>query len=83
MIESAAKGYAINHEYELNKSASFYEGYKSLKITVNDLVENGNLSPDKEDTVLNPKDNSSLNNLELILYLKNNQVYVAIDNNIC
>ena len=63
--------------------ASFYEGYKSLKITVNDLVENGNLSPDKEDTVLNPKDNSSLNNLELILYLKNNQVYVAIDNNIC
>lgn len=50
MIESAAKGYAINHEYELNKSASFYEGYKSLKITVNDLVENGNLSPDKEDT---------------------------------
>ena len=44
MIESAAKGYAINHEYELNKSASFYEGYKSLKITVNDLVENGNLS---------------------------------------
>lgn len=83
MIESAAKGYAINHEYELNQSASLYEGYKSLKITVNDLVENGNLSPDKEDTVLNPKDNSSLNNLELILYLKNNQVYVAIDNNIC
>lgn len=83
MISSAAKSYAVNHEYELNQSKNFYEGYKSLKITVNDLLKNGNISPDKEDTVLNPKDNSSLNDLEIILYLKNNQVYVDIDNNIC
>ena len=70
--------------YELNESTTYYDGYKSLIITVDDLVKKGNLSPDKGDTVLNPINNESLNQLEIILYLKNNQVYVYMDdNNIC
>ena len=83
LIEAAAKTYAVAYEYELNQSTTYYEGNKSLIITVNDLVTSGNLSPDRGDTVLNPMNNESLNNLEIILYLKNNQVYVHIDNNVC
>lgn len=84
MIESAAKSYAVGYEYELNNSTTYFDGYKSLTITVNDLVKSGNISPDKDDTVLNPKNNESLNDTEIILYLKNNQVYVYMDDfNIC
>ena len=84
MIKSAAKNYAVGYEYELNNSTTYFDGYKSLTITVNDLVEKGNISPDKDNTVLNPKNNKSLNNEKIILYLKNNQVYVYMnDFNIC
>lgn len=84
LIKSAAKTYASRYVYELNNSTTYYEGYKSLTITVNDLVKSGNLSPDKEDTVLNPMNNESLNDVPIILYLKNNQVYVYMnDNNVC
>ena len=84
IIESAAKNYSVGYMYELNESTTYYDGYKSLIITVDDLVKKGNLSPDKGDTVLNPINNESLNKLEIILYLKNNQVYVYMDdNNIC
>ena len=84
LIKSAAKTYASGYVYELNNSTTYYEGYKSLTITVNDLVKSGNLSPDKEDTVLNPMNNESLNDVPIILYLKNNQGYVYMnDNNVC
>lgn len=83
MIESAAKSYAVGYEYELNKSNNYYNGYKSLTITIDDLIKSGNLSPDKNDEVINPINNESLNDLKIILYLKNNQVYVDIDNNVC
>lgn len=83
MIEASAKTYAVGYEYELNQSTTYYEGYKSLTITVNDLVVSGNLSPDRGDTVINPMNNESINDLKIILFLKNNQVYVHIDNNVC
>lgn len=85
MIESAAKTYAVGYEYELNNSNTFYDGYKSLVITINDLVKSGALSPDKDDNVLSPIDNETMNNMSIILYLKNNQVYVHINdaNNVC
>ena len=84
LIESAAKTYSASLIYELNQSNTYYDGYKSITITINDLVESGNLSPDKDDNVLNPMNNEVMNNQEIILYLKNNQVYVYMDdNNIC
>lgn len=84
MIESLARDYGIKYEKELNNSTTLYNGYKSMKITVNDLVLNGSLEPDQDNIVINPIDNSSLNSKEIILYLKNNQIYAYIDsNNIC
>ena len=84
LIESAAKTYSASLIYELNQSTTYYEGYKSITITINDLIKSGNLSPDKDDSVLSPLNNEVMNDLEIILYLKNNQVYVYMDDfNIC
>jgi len=84
MISSIAHDYGIKYEYELNQSAELFNGYKSLKIKVNDLLNAGKLEPDKGNLVLNPIDNSSLNDKEIVLYLKNNQINVYIDsNNVC
>ncbi len=84
LIESSAKSYAVSHEKELNNSNTYYEEYKSIEITIDDLVKSGNLSPDKDDLVLNPQNDEAMNNKKVVLYLKNNQVYVHIDgDNVC
>lgn len=84
MISSIARDYAVKYEYELNNSTELFNGYKSLKIKVNDLINSGKLENDKDDKVINPIDESSLNDKEIILYLKNNQINAYIDsNNIC
>ena len=84
MISSIASDYAVKYEYELNNSTELFNGYKSLKIKVNDLINSGKLETDKDDKIINPIDDSSLNDKEIILYLKNNQINTYIDsNNIC
>ena len=84
MISSIARDYAVKYEYELNNSTELFNGYKILKIKVNDLINSGKLETDKDDKVINPIDESSLNDKEIILYLKNNQINAYIDsNNIC
>lgn len=83
MIEATAKDYGASYEKELNLSTEYYNGYKSITITIHDLVVAGKLEPDKDELVLNPIDNSSMNDLEIILYLKNNQIYAEYPNNVC
>ena len=84
MIKSAAKDYAVKYEKELNESTEIFNGHKSLKITVEDLIKSGKYEPDSDGNVLNPLDKKSLNSKEIILYLENNQINAYIDdNNIC
>lgn len=83
MIESEAERFGVKYELELNNSEKLYNGYKSIKIKIQDLVDAGKLETDKKDNVINPKDNSIMNDLDIILYLKNNQVKAEIPNNIC
>ena len=83
MIETEAEEYAIKYERELNESDNLYNGYKSLTIKINDLVENGNIEANKDNNIINPIDNSIMNNIDIIIYLKNNQINAYIDNNIC
>ncbi len=80
VIKDVAYTYGFKHEKELQNSSDFYEGYKSLKITINDLIKEGFL---EEKDVLNPLDNSSLKDKEVIIYLKNSQIYTFIANSIC
>ncbi len=83
MIESLARDYGKQYEKELNESTEYYEGYKSIKIKVNDLVVAGKLEADSNEEVLSPIDNAVMNDLEIILYLKNNQIYAVLPNNVC
>ncbi|MCM1052773.1 MAG: prepilin-type N-terminal cleavage/methylation domain-containing protein [Ruminococcus sp.] len=83
IIRNEARSFGLNLEKELNNSNEYYNGYKSLTITVDDLVKNGNLSPDKDDYVLNPVDNSYINDLKIIIYLKNNNIAAYIASDIC
>ena len=84
LIKSAALNYARAYEAELASSKELYENHQSLTITVSDLVTTGNFSPDKDNLVLNPQDNTSLNDTKIILYLENNLIKVAIESdNIC
>ncbi|MCI9280825.1 MAG: type II secretion system protein [Bacilli bacterium] len=83
LIENIAESYGIKYELELNNSNELYNGYKSLKIKVNTLVDAGKLDPDKKNDVINPKDNTVMNDIDIILYLKNNQIKAEIPNNIC
>ncbi len=84
MISSVARDYAVKYEYELNNSKELFNGYKSIKIKINDLIDAGKLETDKDNKVLNPIDDSNLNDKEIILYLKNNSINVYIDsNNVC
>lgn len=83
LIENIAESYGIKYELELNNSNELYNGYKNLKIKVNTLVDAGKLEPDKGNDVINPKDNTVMNDIDIILYLKNNQIKAEIPNNIC
>ena len=74
LIENIAESYGIKYELELNNSNELYNGYKSLKIKVRTLVDAGKLEPDKKNDVINPKDNTIMNDIDIILYLKNNQI---------
>lgn len=83
LIETEAEKFGIKYELELNNSNELYNGNKSIKIKVQALVDAGKLESDKKDDVLNPKDNSVMNDVDIILYLKNNQIRAEIPNNIC
>lgn len=83
LIETEAEKFGIKYELELNNSNELYNGNKSIKIKVQALVDAGKLEPDKNNNVLNPKDNSVMNDIDIILYLKNNQIRAEIPNNIC
>lgn len=83
LIESEAERFGVKYELELNNSNELYNGNKSIKIKVQALVDAGKLEPDKNNNVLNPKDNSVMNDIDIILYLKNNQIRAEIPNNIC
>lgn len=84
MLEDLASDYAKKYERELNNSNEEYNGYKSITITVNDLIKAGLVETNKDGKLENPLDNSSLNATKIIIYLKNNQIKAHIDsNNIC
>ena len=84
LIKTSAKNYARKYEKELSNSTNYDEGYPSLNIKVSELVEAGVYEADKDGVVLNPKDNSSMNNIIITLYLKNNQINAYIEtNNVC
>ena len=83
MIESIAVDYSSKLEKQLNESTELYNGMKSIKIKVSDLVNAGKLEADQDNKVINPINNESMNDVDIIIYLYHNQISAVIANNIC
>ncbi len=83
-LESAAIDYSKKFELDLKNSQVYYNGYPSLSITVADLIANKNITPDQDNQIINPIDNTSMNDEEIIIYYANNNIKAHIEtNNIC
>ena len=79
MIVDAAKLYGQENPSSVVNSI---DNCSNSKITVGTLVNDGYIKKDDvkngEEAVVNPKDNSSMNNLKICIYKKNNRVYSKI-----
>lgn len=77
-IEVAAKLYGEDRKSSFTET---YETYPSRKITVKDLIETGDLKKDNSTSpyILDPRDNTSMDDLELTVYEKYNRIYVAFN----
>ncbi len=77
-IEVAAKLYGEDRKTSFSEN---YETYPSRKMKVKDLIDTGYLKKDnsEEPYIINPRDNTGLDNLELTVYEKYNRIYVAFD----
>lgn len=77
MILDAAKLYGQENPSNVVNSI---DNCSNSKITVGTLVNDGYIKKDdvKNGNVVNPKDNSSMNNLKICIYKKNNRVYSKI-----
>lgn len=80
-IEVAAKLYGEDRKSSFTEN---YETYPSRKIVVKDLIETGDLKKDNNTSpyILDPRDNTSMDDLELIVYEKYNRIYVAFNDTI-
>ena len=74
-IETAAKLYGEDRKDSFNET---YDGNPSQTIAVGRLIETGDLK--KENTtapyILDPRDNASMDDLQITVYVKYNRIYV-------
>ncbi len=84
VIKSAAQDYSQTISKELEASNTYYKGYKSVTIPLETLVKNNFLQPAQAQDVINPLNNTSMNDTPIIIYLVNGKVEIYIEtNNIC
>lgn len=84
-IEINAKFYGEDRKESFTENYTSSEGtFASKTITVNDLIESGDLKKDNNvrPFIVDPRDNSSMDDLELIIYEKYNRIYVAFSENV-
>ena len=74
-IETAARLYGEDRKESFTEN---YEDNSSQKITVMDLINSGDLKKDNNIApyILDPRDNSGMDDMELIVYIKYNRIYV-------
>ena len=80
-IEIAAKLYGEDRKDSFTES---YETYPSRTISVSDLIASGDLKKDNSTSpfVLDPRDNSSMDEIQLTVYEKYNRIYVSFSDSI-
>ena len=88
LIEKAAESYADDHKDLINYSAtttytSNGVSYPAITVTVRTLLDMGYLSKDpglKKEDILDPRDDKSMLNKTLTVYIKNNRSYAVLNN---
>lgn len=86
LIKNAAKEYGDDFKEIIISGNSTYtdtnsgNSYKSVTVTVRDLLNNGYITKDnglKEDDVLDPRNDQSMLDDIIIIYIKNDRAYVV------
>ena len=80
-IETSAKLYGEDRKDSFTEK---YSGYSSKTITAKTLIDNGYLKKENATApfIVDPRDNASMDNLSIIVYLKNNRIYVHFPANV-
>lgn len=81
-IETSAKLYGEDRKESFVETYTTSDGtYASRVIKVSDLVDSGHLKKDNNESpfIIDPRDNSSLDDMTLTLYVKYNRIYIAFD----
>ncbi len=84
-IEVSAKLYGEDRRDSFMESYVTTDGsYPSRKIKVKDLIESGDLKKDNTIApfIIDPRNNTSMDEMELTVYVKYNRVYVAFQDEI-
>lgn len=84
-IEIEAKLYGEDRKDSFSETLTLPDGnYPSRKITVKGLVEAGYLKKDNQTSpyILDPRDNSSMDEMQFNIYVKYNRIYVHFDENV-
>lgn len=83
LILEDAKLYGQDNMSTFSNSSKDYNSNPCITISVEDLLDEGYLTKDKDDSaagyIINPVDNSSLNGKDIILYLKNKRVVAVFE----
>ncbi len=84
-IEVEAKLYGEDRKDGFSERLTLSDGnYPSQKLTVKSLIEAGYLKKDNQTApyILDPRDNSSMDDMQFNVYIKYNRVYVHFDENV-
>ncbi len=80
-IETAAKLYGEDRKESFTED---FNGNPSATIKVSDLITSGDLKKDSTTSpyILDPRDNSGMDEIELVVYQKYNRIYVHFNDEI-
>ena len=91
MIKASAEDYGNDYKeiIQYNSSTTYtdpndHQTYPSVEVHVSDLLANGYLVKDADidrDDILDPRDDSSLKNKSITIYIKNNNAYAVLNFN--
>lgn len=77
-------GIIYGQENDLDETCTINSvSYPCKNITIETLIINNYIDPDKGGNLTDPRDTSSMNNKALIVYQKNNRYYTNIDASEC
>ncbi len=85
LIETAAKLYGEDRKESFTANFTTSSGtYKSKTIKVLDLINSGDLKKDNETSpyIVDPRDDSKMDDMTLTVYVKYNRVYVSFNDTI-